>query len=164
MDPNRQPGVQIDKIFVDHLHFEHGDLARNAPLGSPVPELKFDVTYQANRLEGRGNRVLGTLKLSTARKEPFFYHVEVTLLAVVASTPGQENMPLEEYAMVPLASALYPFAREVVASVTGRGRHGPAYLKPFNFLAGAEAPGAPAAAARAKKVARRHAKPAARKR
>lgn len=44
-------------------------------------------------------------------------------------------MPVEECATPPLVAALYPFAREVVASISARGRHGPAYRKPFNFLA-----------------------------
>jgi preprotein translocase subunit SecB len=29
---------------------------------------------------------------------------------------------------------LYPFLREAVANLTGRGRFGPVWLNPFNFM------------------------------
>lgn len=158
MDPARQPGIQIDRIFIERVRFEHGELARQAPLGSAVPELRFDITFEARRVEGSAKRVAGIVKLATESVDPFFYHIEIELVAVVSSIPGQENMPVEKYAMAPLVAALYPFAREAVASISSRGRHGPAYLKPFNFVAaekswGEEAPATRRAETRPRKTA-----------
>jgi preprotein translocase subunit SecB len=63
------------------------------------------------------------------------YNFEVQVAAIVVADPGEENMKPIEYATTHAGSMLYPFAREAVANLTGRGRFGPVWLRPFNFLA-----------------------------
>ena len=63
------------------------------------------------------------------------YKFEITVVALVGVKPGGSNMSVTEYAQASAAALLYPFARELVANITGRGRFGPLWLLPFNFVA-----------------------------
>lgn len=67
------------------------------------------------------------------------YEFEVIVAATISVEDGAENMGIEEYARGGLGRALlFPFAREAVANLTGRGRFGPLWLHPFNFIAAGE--------------------------
>ncbi len=64
------------------------------------------------------------------------YEFDVIVAATISVEDGAENMSIEEYALGGSGRALlYPFAREAVANLTGRGRFGPLWLHPFNFIA-----------------------------
>lgn len=64
------------------------------------------------------------------------YEFEVIVAATISVEDGAENMSIEEYVRGGAGRALlYPFAREAVANLTGRGRFGPLWLHPFNFMA-----------------------------
>ena len=56
------------------------------------------------------------------------------MTALIRVIPGQENMTIREYlASGNCVAALFPFLREAIANVTGRGRFGPVFLDPINI-------------------------------
>ena len=60
------------------------------------------------------------------------YRIDIVMQGIIEPIEGEENYPLAEYARTAGAALLFPFLREAVASITGRGRVGPLWLKPFN--------------------------------
>jgi len=131
MDETKQPGIQVDRIFVSRAHLEHGTLAHQLPDGQSIPSIPIQIAYESHTADD-GKRGIGVLTVSSDHEEPYFYRMLIEMTALVSVTQGDENMPLATYMGQPLAVALYPFAREAVAALTGRGRHGSVYLKPFN--------------------------------
>lgn len=95
------------------------------------------------------------------------YEFEVIVAATISVEDGAENMSIEEYVRGGAGRALlYPFAREAVANLTGRGRFGHLWLHPFNFVAAGVAvepadDAAPEAASPADRVAERKKSPTA---
>jgi len=62
------------------------------------------------------------------------YELKLGMTALVRVIPGQENMTIREYlASGNCVAALFPFLREAIANITGRGRFGPVFLDPINI-------------------------------
>jgi len=57
------------------------------------------------------------------------------MVGLVDREPGAENMSIATYLTGPATATLFPFVREALANITGRGRFGPVWLKPFNLNA-----------------------------
>ena len=55
--------------------------------------------------------------------------------ALVEQIGGHENFELEAYLKSNGWALLFPFVREALANLTGRGRFGPIWMNPVNVLA-----------------------------
>ena len=139
MDPTKQPGIEIVQVIVERAEFEHRDdylSVTPPPNVGPLPfTLKTQFAIAPSKTEGAVK-----LELTTDRGQNPLYIVSAVVVGLVRITEGAANMPLEQYAAVHGAGMLFPFLRELVATLTGRGRFGPVWLPPVNFLAGAMAP------------------------
>ncbi len=60
------------------------------------------------------------------------------MTALVEAEHGKENMPIEQYVRSSGPATLFPFIRQVVADLTSKGRFGPLWLSPVNFVAMAQ--------------------------
>lgn len=137
MDPQKQPGIEIGQIVLERALFEHRSDYLSLPHTTPVAPLPLRISAQL----GLGaDKLNGAIKLSltTDRSQQPLYVVEITMAAVVSVKAGEENMPIEQYALTAGIATLFPFVREVVANLTSRGRFGPIWLHPFNVAAEVE--------------------------
>jgi preprotein translocase subunit SecB len=167
VDDSRQPGIQIDQVFLNRAFFEHGDQSYAADPGAKIPEMRFRIAYEVKGPPGDSSRAFATLRIESEPEPEFFYRIMVEIGAVVSTIRGQENLKLSEYVREPLITTLFPFAREAVAALTGRGRQGPLYLKPFNLKAALQSMSdelVPAKKTVAKAIARTRNHPARRRR
>ncbi|MDQ2666309.1 MAG: protein-export chaperone SecB [Gemmatimonadota bacterium] len=138
-DPNRHPGLQLAQIFLRHAHFEHAV----EPLGIPpvaITQATISISFNVTELTTDSGKQAMSVLLR-ARSTPGFdhpYRIDVVMQGILEPIEGEENFPLADYARVAGATLLFPFLREVVANITGRGRVGALWLKPFNvqFAAG----------------------------
>jgi preprotein translocase subunit SecB len=138
-DPNRHPGLQLSQIFLRQAHFEHAV----EPLGIPAvatTEATISITFNVTELTTDAGKQAMSVLLR-ARSTPGFdhpYRIDVMMQGIIEPIEGEENFPVADYARVAGATLLFPFLREAVANITGRGRVGPLWLKPFNvqFAAG----------------------------
>jgi preprotein translocase subunit SecB len=158
VDPNRQPGIEFDQIFISTAQFDHIENALSMASNTPHPVYDFNITVSIFENTEDASKAAVTLDLVTRDKPESLYKLHVAITAVIRPVTGQENMPVPEYARNMAPAALYPFLREAIAAITMRGRFGPIYLRPFNFLAttqvavaGDVPPGKPASAKRKKK-------------
>jgi preprotein translocase subunit SecB len=139
VDRSKQPGLRIGQIFLSVAHFEHRDDALALP---PTTKVEADVeitsTSAGTEDEKKGMITLGIRTLDD--KNPLYrFHVEMT--ALIEVDPEAPNLSVREYATKHGPAMLFPFLREVVANLTGRGRFGALWLNPFNLRlveAGAE--------------------------
>ena len=132
MDPERQPGIKIGQIFLSRARFEHSPNVLDLPLETPVPEQKITLTVTTGLTEDRKAGMV-SITVETAPDETAIYRYAVEMVALVEQEEGAENMAVSEYLTHAAPAALFPFLREALASLTGRGRFGPVWLKPLNL-------------------------------
>jgi preprotein translocase subunit SecB len=133
IDPEKQPGVRIAQIFLERANFEHRPDFLEFPPSTAV-ETEVDLTLNSGLSpDGTKGRIQITVSSKDA-SEPL-YQFSFLLTALVEAEEEGANFPLTDYVRVNGLVMLYPFLRELVANVTSRGRFGPLYLNPVNFLA-----------------------------
>lgn len=134
MDEERQPGLILSQVYLESASFKHRQDFLSLP-PTPAPgELDVHMAAQYLLSDDKKSGVV-RLTVSTQADAKGHYEFEVTVGALLTVNEGNENLPLEEYARGNAPALLYPFAREAVANLTGRGRFGATWLHPFNFLA-----------------------------
>ncbi len=135
MDNTRQPGLLLSQVFLESASFQHRHDFLSLPASPPPGEIQ--VVLEAQYMiaaDGRAGVVRMVIKTDDATNP--HYGFEVIVAATISVEEGAENMSIEEYVRGGAGRALlYPFAREAVANLTGRGRFGPLWLHPFNFIA-----------------------------
>lgn len=150
MDEKKEPGIRIGQIFLLRSYFEHAENALELPPTTPIGEIPTSINVKAG-VDETNKRGLVSLTVGSAEGATSLYRFHVEMCAVVeeASAP---NMSLHDYVVRSGPPMLYPFAREVVASLTSKGRFGPIWLPPMNFVAIAEKMIAQQAEERAKRL------------
>ncbi len=134
MDRTKQPGIEIGQIVVERASFEHRADYLALPAETKVPPLPLRLTASFG-MDAAQRQGAIKVELSTDQSKNPIYVVAVTLVALVRVVEGAENMSLEQYATVHGGAMLFPFIREIVADLTGRGRFGPVWLQPVNLAA-----------------------------
>jgi preprotein translocase subunit SecB len=129
MDPSKDPGIQIVKMFIDTCVFGHQPDSLMLPENAAPKITGFDTEVS---LKEMGDRGICQVILSTHPGSS--YELKLGMTALVRVIPGQENMTIREYlASGNCVAALFPFLREAIANITGRGRFGPVFLDPINI-------------------------------
>jgi preprotein translocase subunit SecB len=158
MDTSQQPRIRISQIFLERAFLAHREDFLSFPPSTPMsPEVELILEVGLSPDKSRGRVRLG------ARSQPGaedLYNFDVLLTALI-EREGEGNMPLERYLEKHASVMVFPFLREAVANLTGRGRFGPLWIRPTNLLAhlelGAETP-APAPATMPKPTPRKRLK------
>jgi preprotein translocase subunit SecB len=134
VDPNRHPGLSISQIYLDHAHFEHTSNPFALLPHEDRPEAKLTVTTTTFELTSQtGTKAAGIMvQVSSVEGSDHPYRLDVAVTGLVEAIEGEENFPPSQYVSVAGATLLFPFLREVVANITGRGRIGALWLRPFN--------------------------------
>ena len=146
MDRTKQPGIEIGQVVVERAVFEHRDDYLTLPANTKVEALPLQLRVQYGTDPTKQHGAI-KVEINTDRSQRPIYVVEVVIVGLVRVLEGSANMPIEQYATVNGAALLLPFARELVANLTSRGRFGPVWLQPINLAAGLPAPAqAPAVA------------------
>jgi preprotein translocase subunit SecB len=158
VDKGKQPGIQIGQIFLERAEFSHRDDALTLPantLFEPKLDLGFEAGVSPDEKQG-----FVRITVRTKPEDRPLYNFSLTLLALLKAAEGKENLPLKDYIQTAAPSMLYPFVREAVAGITGRGHFGAVWLAPFNIVAGLSSVGEPtqASSKRSKKRSRAKAK------
>lgn len=135
-DETKPPGIRISQIFTARALFEHTVNAIELAPTTPIGEIKtsINVSIGVNNEETAG--FVSVIAESDADSTGLYrFHVEMVLLA---EADVDSNLSLREYLRNAGAPTLYPFIRETVANLTGKGRFGAAWIPPFNFTAVSE--------------------------
>lgn len=134
MNQNKQPGIAIRQIYLEHAEFSHRPDALDLP--AETRPSGGTVQMEVGLMHSTTNSDAGIrLSVWTAADATHLYRFRVQLIALATQIEGRENLTAREYVEQFGPSMLYPFARETVANLTMRGRFGPLWLDPFNFRA-----------------------------
>ncbi|MES2178341.1 MAG: protein-export chaperone SecB [Gemmatimonadota bacterium] len=132
-DETKPPGIRISQIFTVRSFFEHNGIAAEmsplTPVGEIVTSIKISIGVEDSKLAG-----FVSVSVETSPESTGLYRFHVEIMGVMEAD-ADSNMSLEEYLRGAGPPTLFPFAREAVAALTGKGRFGPVWLPPFNFAA-----------------------------
>ena len=134
MDESKDPGIRISQIFLGKALFEHSDDPTLTPARTKAGEHQINIIVNAAATEDERAGII-TVLVQTTPENKGSYRFVVEMVGLVDREPGAENMSIATYLTGPATATLFPFVREALANITGRGRFGPVWLKPFNLNA-----------------------------
>ncbi|MGQ0640131.1 MAG: protein-export chaperone SecB [Gemmatimonadaceae bacterium] len=117
-----------------HARFDQRADALSLPPTTDVGDLPISLSGEWG-VEEDGRTGIIRLRASTPENANLLYIFDIEVGMLVSVIPGQENLSVEEYARDIGPATLFPFLREAVAGITMRGRFGPIWLRPMNFIA-----------------------------
>jgi len=134
VDPTKQPGIRIAQIFLESAKFAH----RHDYLSIPSTQGALDIAVELGLEFARaadGSSALLRATVTTNESAQPIYIFSISLVGIVERDAAAQNIEPEEYVAQFGHALMFPFVREAVASITGRGRFGPVWLKPVNLTA-----------------------------
>jgi preprotein translocase subunit SecB len=135
MDTEKQPGLKIAQIFLLQAVFAHREDALSLPINHQIGELNLEAEIKTG-VNPDGSAGIVTLTVKTRDEDNPEYRFAIEMAALVEEVPAERNLSPAEYFEMNGSALLYPFVREVVASLTWKGRFGPIWLKPINLTIG----------------------------
>jgi len=135
-DPNAQgaqpPGVRVLAQFIRDLSFESPHAPESLRPGPTQPQIDLGVELNARaRPDGLFDVEL-KLNARAARETEAVFHLEL-LYAGLFQIVGVPENDLEPVLMIECPRYLFPFARQIVASLTGEGGFPPFTMDPLDF-------------------------------
>lgn len=134
MDTTKQPGIQISQVILLGARFAHRDDVFSLLPTTRVENLPIKIEVKVAGKVGDPGSVI-RLRAFTEENPEALYRIDVEVAALIERVSGEENLDPFEYARDMGPVAFFPFLREAIANVTMRGRFGPVWLKPYNFVA-----------------------------
>jgi preprotein translocase subunit SecB len=124
--------ITIAQIVLENAAFAHREdylaLPHNAPIESSPVELSAEVGHS------QGDPIKMMVRLRAASEGTYKFAVSYVAYVSVESEEGEEPPDmLDRRVLITGCYMLFPFIRETVASLSGRGRFGPSWLSPTNF-------------------------------
>lgn len=129
MDNNKQPGIIFRAIHISKINFEV------FPQNSKERRSQLGVEYNPVVTEDK-KRVVVSFSIDPMRditNPPFKLHLEMVGIFDVEN--NAQNMDLERFGTQHAPALMFPFVREVIASLTSYGPMEPLLLPPINVLA-----------------------------
>jgi preprotein translocase subunit SecB len=126
------PGLRIVAQFVRDLSFENPRAPESLRAGQDQPQIDMNVEMSARAREDGLFEVDLKLSARATRAEDPVFHVEVVYGGLFAI----ENVPAEDLEPVLLVECprfLFPFARRLIADVSGEGGFPPFLIDPIDF-------------------------------
>ncbi len=132
MDPTKEPGIHIGQILVLRSNFAHrADVLALAP--TMAVELPIQIEAKVGGKEGDPAALISLRAYTPPDQLELLYSFDVEMVALVGRIEGKENLDPHTYATEIGPTMLFPFLREAVAAITGKGRFGAVWLKPMNL-------------------------------
>lgn len=127
----QQPTFQIEKIYVKDLSLE----LPNAPqvfLESSQPQLEVQIHNESRQISDGTYEAVVTVTVTARAGEKTLFLAEVAQAGIftIRGVPGADLDPLLGIAC---PNILYPYAREAISDLVGRGGFPPVLLAPVSF-------------------------------
>lgn len=131
--------VQIHAQYIRDLSFENPDAPETLRGGAGMPEMNVNIGMDARNLEDSDKKNLYEVALSitaTAKKgEKTAFIAEIVYGVTVEvgdSVPEDQHHPL---LLIEIPRFAFPFARQILATLTAQGGFPPLMLNPVDFQA-----------------------------
>lgn len=124
--------LTISQILLGDAAFTHvGDFL--AQPVSPIPPHPVGIEVGLIRGEEPNNIAVQLRVKMDAAEAPYRFNVSYLVLMAIDEMPSPLPDDFDRRLIVTGANMTYPYAREIVSNLTGRGRFGPIWLNPTDF-------------------------------
>jgi preprotein translocase subunit SecB len=127
-----QPGIRILAQFIRDLSFENPRAPESLRGGATQPQIDLGVEMNARSREDGFFEVDLKLSATASREDGPVFVVEL-LYGGVFQIAGVAADDMEPILLIECPRYLFPFARQVIASVTSDGGYPPFMLDPIDF-------------------------------
>jgi preprotein translocase subunit SecB len=126
--------LTIAQIVLERAEFKHRDDYLNMPPATPV-QSAVNLQIQMQRPEADASAPVIVRLIATSAEDAIYqFSVAYVVFYLTEREVGDEALTdLDRRLLVTGSTMLFPFIRETVASLSGRGRFGPSWLAPTNF-------------------------------
>lgn len=130
------PGIQVVAQYIKDLSFENPNAPESLVSGWPQPDTNVQISLRHHQVRDDAYECSIHFRIEAKRKDDgkvcFIIDLAYGALAILKNIPKENHQPV---VMVEVPKLLFPFAREIVASVTSKGGYPPLYLTPISFEA-----------------------------
>jgi len=131
-DADNAPGIRILAQYIRDLSFESPHAPESLRGGAAQPQVDMGVELNAKGRPDGFYEVELKLSARAVREPETIFHIEVLYCGLFQIT-GVTDSDLEVLLMVECPRYLFPFARRVIADLTGEGGFPPFMLEPIDF-------------------------------
>jgi len=131
VDETREPGIRLAGVVVEQIRFDDMKAGEMRP-----KNLQFGLLIE--RRPGETPSVAEAVLRFTLRPgegDVSTFYLEIALAGRFEQDADNANMPLDAFLRINGPALLVPFARELIANVTARSRHGLVLLPAINVVA-----------------------------
>ncbi len=122
--------LQITQMILEDVQFRHtADYLAKEPK-MEFPRTPASVTVEVHHNAEEKKAFVRLRVVAEAPEAPYAYYVGYVVLFKYTGEPPEN---IDDRLAVTGANMTLPFAREVIASLTGRGRFGPTWISPMDF-------------------------------
>jgi preprotein translocase subunit SecB len=129
---DEQPGIRILAQYVRDLSFESPHAPESLRGGAAQPQVDLGVELNARGRPDGFFEVEVKLNARANRDGETVFHIEL-LYAGLFQIVGVAEPDLEPVLMIECPRYLFPFARRIIADLTGEGGFPPFLLEPIDF-------------------------------
>jgi len=129
--PDGGPGVRVLAQYIRDLSFEN-PLAPDSLRGTVQPQIELGVELNAKGRPDGFYDVEMKLSARAMRDSEVVFHIEL-LYGGLFQIVGVPEPDLEPVLMIECPRFLFPFARRIIADLTGEGGFPPFMLEPLDF-------------------------------
>jgi preprotein translocase subunit SecB len=130
MPTPKASGLQISKIYVSRVRFEHAAGSLPVPNETATEKLSLDLSISGFVAQDEQSAAM-TLLVRTSDEPAPHYRFEVEIVAILKVVEPEPAIPLPTFVKRSALTLMYPFAREVIANITMRGRFGTTFVNPI---------------------------------
>jgi preprotein translocase subunit SecB len=132
LDQTPPPGIRILAQYIRDLSFESPHAPESLRAGPAQPQIDLGVELNARGRPDGFYEVELKLNARAAREAEAVFHIEL-LYAGLFQIVGVTEQDMEPVLMIECPRYLFPFARRIIADLTGEGGFPPFLLEPIDF-------------------------------
>jgi preprotein translocase subunit SecB len=128
------PQIQVRVIsqYIKDLSFENPNVARFLKAGGGNPNLRLEVTVNAQKMDDKVFESAITMTAQASNESGVIYDLE-NIYAGLFQVEGLPENQLEPFLLIHCPTLIFPFQRRLVADVTREGGFPPLLIDPIDF-------------------------------
>jgi len=133
-DPQNAPALNLLTQYISDLSFENPNAPASIINNTGTPAINISINTQVKKQEDEVYAVELALNAKAERDDNLLFNIELVYGGVfrIRNVPENQMPPL---LMIECPRLLFPFARQVLASVTQSGGFPPIMMEPVDFAA-----------------------------
>jgi preprotein translocase subunit SecB len=127
-----QPQFIVNGQYIKDLSFENPNILKMMQTSAQQPEVNIDLGVNVNGVNEGGYEVTLQMRVETRRDGMTGFIIELSYAGLFTLT-GWQNEQIEPLLFIEGPRLLFPFARQLVSTITQGGGYPPLNLNPIDF-------------------------------